>query len=367
MSDSRLSVLLISNMYPSAATPKFGVFVADAELAMIAEGINVRRVVNSDPRSGAMRLVRKYTELLAKVILEVFRPRADVIHAHYLFPTGAFALIPAWSRRSPLILFSHGSDVLLADRRWPIGALTRTAVRHAQRVVVPSEGHARIVCDTFGLSRERVDVIPSGVDAEYFSPGDRGESRRYLDFANDERYLLFMGALDDNKGEGCTDVVRAIADPLLGDVRLIIVGEGPYREQLDKLVDDLGVRDRVSFRGSVDREGVVQLLRAADVLVVPSRRESLGLVALEARAVGTPVVSTGVGGLPEHIEQGKSGEIYSPGDIQGLVEALERVLQGRLSGLYHGPFDMDGRTLQDAGRALSGLTASVVEEWGDNT
>jgi len=334
---------------------------------MIAQGISVRRVVNSDPRSGAIHLVWKYAGLLAKVILEVFRPRADVIHAHYLFPTGAFALIPARLRRSPLVLFSHGSDVLLADRRWPIGTLTRTAVRHAQRVVVPSEDHARIVCDTFGLSRERVDVIPSGVDVGCFSPGDMGESRRYLGLAKDERYLLFIGALDDNKGKGCTDVLRAIADPMLGDVRLIIVGEGPYREQLDKLVDDLGVRDCVSFRGSVDREGVVQLLRAADVLVVPSRRESLGLVALEARAVGTPVVATDVGGLPEYIEQGKSGEIYSPGDIQGLVETLDLVLQGRSSGLYHGPFDMAGCTLEDAGRVLVNLTVSVAEEWGDNT
>jgi len=356
-----MRVLVVSNMYPSEASPKFGSFVADSVRSLEGAGCNVTLAVVGDPRTGGLHNAWKYLVLLGRVTLAAFRGGYDAVHAHYLFPTGAAAVIAARWRGVPLLTFSHGSDVLLADWRWPVGTLTEWAARAADVVVVPTTEHGRLVAERFSLPAERIVVAPVGVDTERFTPGDRAAERAKLGIAADQRLLAFMGALDANKGEGCEDILRALADPALAHVRLAVIGEGPRRQRLESLAAELGVADRVSFSGYLARERTLAWQRAADVVVVPSRRESLGLVALEAAAVGTPVVATRVGGLPEHVLPGRTGELYEPGDVAGLIVALGRVFEREARGLRVEGFDSERWSLSATGERLVQVTQDAID------
>jgi glycosyltransferase involved in cell wall biosynthesis len=320
------SVLLVSNMYPSDGYPKFGSFVATSEEAVRALGVDVRRAVITDPRSGKLRLLLKYFSLLLRTLAATARGGYGQVHAHYLFPSGAFARVAARLRGVPLVLFAHGSDVLLASWRWPVGRWTRSVTASADLVVAPSEHLRQEIADVFGLPAGRIVAIPTPVDTGFWKPSDRGEARRRQGLDDSARYVLFAGALDDNKGLGFEDVLRALGDSRLESLNVIRVGEGQRRQRLDDLALELGVAGRIDARGFVGRDDLRDLYAAADVVVVPSRRESLGLVALEAQAVGTPVVACRVGGLPEHVLPGVTGELYDPEDIAALADALYRVL-----------------------------------------
>lgn len=319
-------VLLVSNMFPDSRHPKFGSFVAEAERTVRSLGISVDRAVITDPRTGRFRLILKYASLTARVLAAIVRGGYQQVHAHYLFPSGALARVAARARRVPLVLFAHGSDVLLASWRWPVGAWTKATTSAADLIVVPSEHLRGEIMRVFDVAGDQVAVVPTAVDPSLWYPKDRQDVRTRLSLEPGRPYALFAGALDDNKGRGFEDVIRALADPRLTDLRVVRIGEGPRAESLDRLAEELGVSARIEARGFVGRDELADLYAAADVVVVPSRRESLGLVALEAQASGTPVVATRVGGLPEHVRPGISGELYEPGDVEGLADALCRIL-----------------------------------------
>ncbi|MBE0417446.1 MAG: glycosyltransferase [Coriobacteriia bacterium] len=355
-------VLVVSNMYPSAIDRRFGSFVADSVRAMRALGADVQAVVSADPRKGALRGALKYTGLLVRTVAAAARGGYDVVHAHFLFPTGMVAALASSFRRVPLIVFAHGSDVVLATRGWPVGPLTRWVIRRADVVVAPSEYLAGEIRTALGDPGAPVEICPMGVDITVFRPGDRLAARTDAGLTEEGRTVLFAGTLDANKGAGCEELLAALDTPVLVDVWLIVVGEGPWRARLEEYGQMGTLGGRVEFRGFVKREALAGLMRAVDVVAVPSRREALGLVALEARSSGTPVVAAAVGGLVEHVEPGVSGELYEPGDTEGLRNALLAVLGE--PGRYRPALHADRYTLEGSARRLLALSAAAVERGG---
>ena len=349
-------------MYPSVRFPKFGSFVADIVAGLRDQGVGVSLATLSDQRTGRVRNAVKYASLTLKCVASAVRGGFDVVHAHYLFPSGTLAAIPARLRRKPLVLFAHGSDILLADWRWPVGPLTRRAALSADCIVAPSHVFAEELVARLGVRADRVHVIPSGIDLDLFVPGDRADARATENLPADVPVLAFVGALNDNKGEGCADIVRALAETGLETAILCVVGEGPRLDVLRSLAAELGVQARVQFRLFVEHEELAVLYRAADVVVIPSRRESLGIVSLEAQAVGTPVVATRVGGLTEHLTAGESGEFYEPGDVPGLVVALRAVLSDPTR--YQPAKNREGYGIEHAARRIIELDESLIAERG---
>lgn len=352
-----LRVLLVSNMYPSARDVRFGRFVADSVGGLRALGADVRTVVVTDSRRGPVRAALKYAVLFGRTLTAAVRGDYDVVHAHFLFPTGVIGSAAASMRRVPLVVFAHGSDVMLASRGWPVGSWTRRVIRRADVVVAPSEYLAGEVRSAIGDPGRAVEICPMGVDTALFHAASAGAGA-----SDGAKTVLFAGTLDENKGVGCEELLDALDTPELADVRLIVVGEGPLRGRLEERSRSGSLGGRVGFRGLVDRQALATLMRDADLVAVPSRREALGLVALEARASGTPVVASAVGGLVEHVEPGVSGELYTPGDVEGLRAALIRVLREPLA---YAPHALDDRyTLEGSARAVLELSAAAIERGG---
>lgn len=163
----------------------------------------------------------------------------------------------------------------------------------------------------YGSPVGRIEVIAPGVEHAFFAPGDRGGARRALDLPEDSPVLLFVGRIQPLKGPDVA--VRTLAALGRPDAQLVLVGgasglEGDAEvERLHRLVDELGVRDQVHFVPPQPHHILSTWYRAADVVLVPSRSESFGLVALEASACGVPVVASGVGGLLTLVDHGESG------------------------------------------------------------
>jgi glycosyltransferase involved in cell wall biosynthesis len=257
-------VLVLTRIWPTPDRPSLGAFVRER-----ARGVPDVTVVHPGRRRLPWPLL--YAALYWSAI-RVRRLRG--VEAHVLVPTGLVGWAVARLRGVPIVVYAHGGDVRdhhrqAPPRRWA----TRFVARRADRVVTNSEDSAT------WLRRMGVEPIiaPPGVDLARFSPAPRPATRR----------VLYLGGSTPRKGY---DVARGLADTLVGP----------------------GLRE-------VAQDEIPELIRAHDLVLVPSREEPFGIVAVEAIASGRWVVASDVGGLRDIVIDGVNGTLVSDGDFAGAL------------------------------------------------
>jgi glycosyltransferase involved in cell wall biosynthesis len=195
---------------------------------------------------------------------------------------------------------------------------TRTAaLRRARAVVVPS-AYLREIAIGWGLEPSRVTVIPNPAPELPPLPS-RAEARAALGIVGFS--LGTAGRLTGQKALG--DALDALAR--VPGVDLLVRGDGPERAALERHAARLGLGDRVRFLGAGSREDVLTLFTAVDIVLLTSAWENLPHTLLEALAVGTPVVATAVGGIPEVVADGGNGLLVPPRDVDAIAAAIERL------------------------------------------
>lgn len=194
-------------------------------------------------------------------------------------------------------------------------ALQRQAYRFAHAVVANSRA-ASAILQQEGVAPSRVEVIPNGIDTHRFAPrASYGPITTVLTVAN-------------LRAEKAHEVLLQAAATLLkrhSHLQFQIAGDGPRLAELRKLASALGVAERVAFLGH--REDVPALLAHADAFVLPSRSEAFPNGVIEAMAAGLPVVASGVGGLLDLIDPGRTGLLVPPDDAQALAEAIDGLVR----------------------------------------
>jgi glycosyltransferase involved in cell wall biosynthesis len=238
---------------------------------------------------------------------------ADIVHTH-----GPLALVyGATAGRlagAAVVHTKHGADP---------GPLRRAAIRRAAASLVDayvavSEATAALARAHRDVSDARLVVVPNGVDLRRFGPDPRARAavRRELGVPEGAWLVGTVGRLVDVKDQAL--LVRAASR---AGHDLLLVGDGPERAALERLVAKLGAHSRVRFAG--ERADVPRLLAALDLFALTSRSEGLPLVLPEAMATGLPVVATRVGGVPQVVDDGETGFLVDPGDEPALVARLE--------------------------------------------
>jgi glycosyltransferase involved in cell wall biosynthesis len=242
-----------------------------------------------------------------------FRP--ELVHVHCFGPNGAYALALGRRFKLPLIITSHGETVADDHAVFARSALLRWTLRRGLAVATQVTAPSQFVLDDLRANHGLIGgtVVPNGVvlDAPE-GPAPAG------------RYLLGVGRLGRMKGFDLLIDAFARAE-LARDIRLVIAGDGPERDRLEAAAEQLGLRDRVEFTGRLDAAAVAGAMSGALAVVVPSRIEAFGIVALEAWRSGAPLVMTNRGGASEFVRDGVDAILVDPEDPAALGGALSRV------------------------------------------
>lgn len=267
----------------------------------------------------------------------------DIVHSHYW--------LSGWVGRSakellevPLVATFHTlgkvknySLAVGEPAELPARLQGETAVIHqADRIIAPTPLEASQLVGLYQAAPEQIRIVPPGVDHSIFSPGSRARARERLHLSG-LRLALYVGRLQPHKGPDVA--VRTLAEAVAADPEvaedlvLAIVGgpsgtgHGEEVSRVMQLANALGVAERVILFPPQHQEHLVDFYRAADVVLVPSRSESFGLVALEAQASGTPVVAASVGGLRFVVLDGSTGFLVEGHDPRDHASAMLSVLR----------------------------------------
>jgi glycosyltransferase involved in cell wall biosynthesis len=357
-----MKVLVFTTLYPNNVWPNHGVFIKE-RMAQFAKlnGCEVK-VVAPVPYFPAVKLNWRwsFSQVAYREFrdgIEVYHPRYfltpkvgmafygwmmflsvfplvkkiqknsdfDLIDAHYVYPDGFAAVLLSRLFKKPVIVSARGSDINLFKTFPVIRRRLQFVLREADRVIAVSKALQDSIVE-LQVSKNKIDVIPNGVDMKKFYPMPREQARQELGLPN-HRMILSVGKLTPNKGfQLLVGAIRILTDRFYEeDVDLAIVGEGPYRSQLEKTIALLKLDGRVRLVGSVSHEKLRQWYSAADVFCLASETEGWPNVILESLACGTPVVASPAGGIPEIICSDRVGLLVRRDDTQ-IATAIRAAL-----------------------------------------
>lgn len=281
------------------------------EVGIAYECIYERHRLDFGGMTGLIRLIKHY--------------RPDVIEAHGHRETIYLLFLQPFVR-SRIVIFFHGwTETNYLTRE---GSFINTWIwKHSPLIITVCEDFKKRLC-ALGVPPSKIHVVYNGISPHlcYARPSS-GDVRREWNLPDNSRLLLVMGRLSGEKGQANFLRAFALVANEQPDVRAFIVGDGPDRNYLQSLANDLRLASRVVFTGY--QHDVRKYYEAADVLVVPSKSEGIPNVVLEAMVFGVPIISTRVGGIPEVIQDGLSGLLVPSENPKALAEGILRLLSDR--------------------------------------
>lgn len=248
----------------------------------------------------------------------------DMCHAHFVIPTGEVARWIKQKYNIPYIITAHGSDVEGHNKKITMKIMHRflrngwrRIVKDAEYVVSPSKYLLELMEHNY--SAGRYEYIPNGINLN-----------KYLEFKPNEKkikQILIMGRLQ--KFKGVQDVLQAFSKIDLKDWRVEILGDGPYKRELEKLTADLGLYDKVKFRGWIDNGSTEQLqfLRKSAIYISASRFENCPMSVIEAIAMGCHVLLSDIPGHKQLIEG--ENHFFTTDNPQELIDILGNLIEGQ--------------------------------------
>jgi glycosyltransferase involved in cell wall biosynthesis len=273
-----------------------------------------------DKRPGVdWRVIRRLKSL-------ILRERIDVIHAHHYgaFFYGAMARLPRG--RPPILLTEHGRHFPDHPER-SHRLFNPLLLGRGDRLVGVGEGVRLALIDNEGFPRDRVGVIYNGIDTAAF--GDVGRLRREvrheLQLRPNDFAILQAARLQPIKDHATAIRAMSRVAAIRGDIRLLVAGEGLSASEIDALTGALGLQTQVIRLGF--RADVTRLLAAADLVLLSSVSEGIPLSLIEGMAAGLPVLATRVGGIPEVVEDGRTGQLVAASDDEAMAQQILRLAE----------------------------------------
>jgi glycogen synthase len=350
-----MRVLCLATEFPPAHGYGLGRYAFEHSAALAASGVEVavacsnsdgtrdtyevaRMQVNNAPYALPFHAYAETAEVLQAAVgllgrgLELQRHDGgyDLLQIHdWLAASAAKALQETCPL--PLVVTMHDTQRgrqpsgLSAEEQY-VADMEAWVCEQAAAVTVNSEFLRRELVGAYGVPAERITVIGGGVNPASFTTDTDPALFRSIFCGPDEMLVAFVGRLTPVKGPHLLLEAIPYLIPVSPQARFVFTGDGPMREGLERRAAELGIADRVRFTGHIRGQVLATFYRAAEVVVVPSLYEPLGLVALEAMVCGTPVVVSDTGGLAEIVQHDQTGLKVPPNDPRALAAAIAQLL-----------------------------------------
>ncbi len=256
--------------------------------------------------------------------------KPDLLHSHFAYPDGygVLDLVNRW--KIPFVVHLRGAFRIATGEptfKTIRGRLMKVLERADLIFTVSHSVKAEYA--EMGVSKEKMVVLPNGINHQRFYPVEQDEARSKLPGTPEShqgKLILFVGYLRKRKG---VDLLLEAFPAILKeheDARLFLIGEGHLRNHLEARARELGVSKKLHFHSNIPHEQMINFINAADLVVLPTFAEGRPNIVLEAMLCARPVVATAVSGIPELIRDGREGILISPGESELIAGAVCRVL-----------------------------------------
>lgn len=265
--------------------------------------------------------------LASEMVNVVLNENVDLLHVHYAIPHASAAfmakmILRSQGRNVPVVTTLHGTDITLVGKDESYEPVVTFSINESDGVTSVSEDLKRDTYKHFKITRE-IEVIPNFIDLTRFKRQDKEHFKRAI-CPNGEKLLVHTSNFRRVKRmDDAVKIFYHVQQQIPS--KLLLVGDGPERGRIEKLVKELGIYDSVRFLGKLD--AVEEVLSVADLFLMPSESESFGLAALEALACEVPLITTNVGGLPELNIPGVTGFLSDVGNVEEMTKNALFILQ----------------------------------------
>lgn len=264
--------------------------------------------------------------LASKMVDVVKYEKLDILHVHYAIPHASAAYMAKQILKTegihiPVVTTLHGTDITLVGKDPSYAPVVTFSINASDGVTAVSEDLKKDTYLHFKILKD-ILVIPNFIDLERFKKQKKEHFKKAI-CPNDEKLIVHTSNF--RKVKRVDDVVRIFYN-IRKEIpaKLLLVGDGPERSNIEALCRELGTCDDIRFLGKL--EAVEEVLSVADLFIMPSEKESFGLAALEAMACEVPVISTNAGGLPELNINGQTGFLSKVGDIEDMTKHALHIL-----------------------------------------
>lgn len=264
--------------------------------------------------------------LASKMVDVVKYEKLDLLHVHYAIPHASAAymakqILAEEGIHIPVVTTLHGTDITLVGKDASYEPVVTFSINHSDGVTAVSEDLKKDTYEHFNITKD-IRVIPNFIDLERFKKQKKEHFKTAI-CPNDEALLVHTSNF--RKVKRVDDVVRVFNNVRkVIPAKLLLVGDGPERKNIESLCRELKTCDDIRFLGKLDQ--VEEVLSVADLFIMPSENESFGLAALEAMACEVPIISTNTGGLPELNIQGVTGFMSNIGDVEDMTRNALTIL-----------------------------------------
>ncbi len=243
--------------------------------------------------------------------IRIFKP--DIVHAHYVSSYGILGSVVGFKR---FFVSAWGDDVFIHRKNFILKKLISFSLKKAVRIFSTSKAISDVIKKDYNLDSQ---IIPFGVDTIKFKP----HSRKML---NPITIGLIKSLEPYNGIENLLLAFKTLLLRNINDIQLLIIGEGSFKDKLEKLVKELNINDKVTFLGKIDHSEIVKYYNKISIFVCPSIRESFGVSIIEASSCQLPVIGNNVGGIKEVIKDGKTGYLIDTSDTTLLADTIQKFI-----------------------------------------
>ncbi|MEM7550269.1 MAG: N-acetyl-alpha-D-glucosaminyl L-malate synthase BshA [Bacteroidota bacterium] len=264
--------------------------------------------------------------LASKLVNVVKYEKLDLLHVHYAIPHASAAfmakqILQTEGIRIPVITTLHGTDITLVGKDATYEPVVTFSINQSDGITAVSEDLKKDTYKHFEIDKD-IEVIPNFIDLGRFKKQKKDHFKKAI-CPNEEKLLIHTSNF--RKVKRVQDILYVFKEvSAVIPCKLLLVGDGPERSEMEELCRELKTCDDVRFLGKLD--AIEEVLSVADLFVMPSEKESFGLAALEAMACEVPLLTSDAGGIPELNINGKTGFTCKIGDIEDMTRRALEIL-----------------------------------------